>query len=429
MLGDAPGHLAGAVEEDEARIVIAVRVEPVRDELACEVALSFFRAPAVADIGADLENAERREVAVLDAGIQAVRIEGLAEVVDIGDVAGLLRRGGHADLGGAAEVVEDAPPAAVLLGGAAVAFVDDDEVEEIRPEEVAEVLLVVIAHELLVQGEIHLIGGERHRVLFGGPDLVGDLPERGEVLLDGLVHEDISVCEIEHLFDEARREQAVDDLEGRIGLAGAGGHDEKDALAAAGDGVHGAVHGDALVVPRGKGVRRDVVGLTEGLFLPVGEPFALIDLAAPAGGELRLGGEAVQRQVPLEAGEVIVFGEAVPVGAVGKGEVEHFCVELGLLEPVGDGVAVVLGLNDGNGVLAVEVEEVVHLFCLLPRDETAAEQNFSVGDLRLHGDLVPGPAAGERGRDELELDVLLGHFLFGQYGAHAPASFEKFFKL
>lgn len=42
MLGDAPGHLAGAVEEDEARIVIAVRVEPVRDELACEVALSFF---------------------------------------------------------------------------------------------------------------------------------------------------------------------------------------------------------------------------------------------------------------------------------------------------------------------------------------------------------------------------------------------------
>ncbi len=44
--------------------------------------------------------------------------------------------------------------------------------------------------------------------------------------------------------------QAPDDLEGGVGLAGAGGHDEQDAVLPLGDGFDGLVDGDALVVAR-----------------------------------------------------------------------------------------------------------------------------------------------------------------------------------
>jgi hypothetical protein len=44
--------------------------------------------------------------------------------------------------------------------------------------------------------------------------------------------------------------QPPDDLEGGVGLAGAGGHDQQDALLAAGDGFDRAVDGVELVVAR-----------------------------------------------------------------------------------------------------------------------------------------------------------------------------------
>ena len=64
-------------------------------------------------------------------------------------------------------------------------------------------------------------------------------------------------------YEKARRQQYLayfaqypelpqppDDLEGRVRLACAGGHDEQDALFTPRDGVHGAVDGDQLVVAR-----------------------------------------------------------------------------------------------------------------------------------------------------------------------------------
>ena len=44
--------------------------------------------------------------------------------------------------------------------------------------------------------------------------------------------------------------QPPDDLEGGVGLAGAGGHDEQDAVLAARNGLDRAVDGDLLVVAR-----------------------------------------------------------------------------------------------------------------------------------------------------------------------------------
>ena len=48
--------------------------------------------------------------------------------------------------------------------------------------------LVIIAHQLLVQGEIHLVGDDGTFIVLGYIDFVGDLFQRGKILLDGLIH-------------------------------------------------------------------------------------------------------------------------------------------------------------------------------------------------------------------------------------------------
>lgn len=69
-----------------------------------------------------------------------------------------------------------------------VTLVHDDEVEEVRCKQLAEMLLVIIAHQLLVQGEIHLVGDDGTFIVLGYIDFVGDLFQRGKILLDGLIH-------------------------------------------------------------------------------------------------------------------------------------------------------------------------------------------------------------------------------------------------
>ena len=52
----------------------------------------------------DFDDLVGREEAVVDALLQRVGVDRLAEVVDVRDVLGFLRRGGQADLRGAGEV-------------------------------------------------------------------------------------------------------------------------------------------------------------------------------------------------------------------------------------------------------------------------------------------------------------------------------------
>ena len=81
--------------------------------------------------GGNLLHPERRQVAVVDAVAQRVRVHRLAEVgIGVG-VEGALRRGGQAQLHGRREVVQDRAPRTLVPGAAAVALVNDDEVEEV----------------------------------------------------------------------------------------------------------------------------------------------------------------------------------------------------------------------------------------------------------------------------------------------------------
>ena len=80
----------------------------------------------------NLLHLERREEAVVDAVLERVDIDRLAEIGVGVHVVLALGRGGEAELHGGGEVIQDAAPVAFVVGAAAMALVNDDEIEEVR---------------------------------------------------------------------------------------------------------------------------------------------------------------------------------------------------------------------------------------------------------------------------------------------------------
>lgn len=116
VVGDARSDFADAVFEDDIVVVVGVIVDAVLDFLAEEIELALARTPAIADVRLHVDDAERREEAVVDALPQTVGVDGITEVIDVRDVGRLFRRGRHADLDSRVEVVEDLAPPTVGLG-------------------------------------------------------------------------------------------------------------------------------------------------------------------------------------------------------------------------------------------------------------------------------------------------------------------------
>ena len=268
-LGDLLGDELGAVVDDEGAVEILLVVDAVLDLVAVAVELAFFGTVALdIQVDVDLDDLVGGEEAVLDALLERVGVDRLAEVMDVGDVLGFLGRGGEADLRGGGKVVEDLAPGGILGGAAAVAFVDDDEVEEAGRELAEELLPLLRAGDGLVEAEIDLVGGVDAALLVegggefdlgavgaldglgAGAELGHGRAEGAEVVDHGLVDEDVAVGEKEDAFLPPGLPEPPDDLEGGVGLAGAGGHDEQDAVLPLGDGFDGGVDGVALVVAR-----------------------------------------------------------------------------------------------------------------------------------------------------------------------------------
>ncbi len=159
-LGHLPGDTLGALVDDQITVEVLLVVDAVFDLVAVLVGFALLRAVALdIDIEVDLDHLVGREEAVADAFLQRVAVHGFAEVVDIGDVFRLLRRGGEADLGGGGEVVEDLPPGGILCRAAPVTFVDDDEVEKVAGELPVELLAFLGAGDGLVECKVNLVGG------------------------------------------------------------------------------------------------------------------------------------------------------------------------------------------------------------------------------------------------------------------------------
>jgi hypothetical protein len=67
-----------------------------------------------------------REESVANTFFKRIRVNRLAEIMDVRDILGLFRRGGETDLSRRGKIFKDFAPGGVIRRAAAVAFVDDD---------------------------------------------------------------------------------------------------------------------------------------------------------------------------------------------------------------------------------------------------------------------------------------------------------------
>ena len=282
-------------------------------------------------------------------------------------------------------------------------LVDDDEVEEVRPEEFAEALLVVLAEELLVEREVDLVRCDRRAVVGRVVDLVDDAGERPEILLDGLVDEDVAVGQVEDLLPEARLAQPVDDLEGRVRLARARRHDEQQADLPAGNRIECTVDGDLLIVARRKRALRHIEGLLDDLHLRIRQMALFLE----ARDELRRARERVERQLALDTRQIVELCKSVAVRAVGEFDIHHLGIRLGLLQAVRDSVLVVFRLDDRQRMARLRVEYIVGKLRPLAHLQIPPDIDPPRRDRQLHADVRRIPDPLQRRRDVAMLDILL----------------------
>ena len=249
-LGDLLSDELTAFFDHEVFVEIGAVVDAVFDFLAVLVLETLWRAPTLGiDVQCDLDDLVGSEEAVVDALLQGVGVERIAEILGAGNLLGFLGCGGEADVGGAFEVFEDLAPLAVFAGAAAMALIDDDEIEEVRAELLVGVVVAVLAvGESLVKREVDVVGRVDLLVLDDGHRVL----EVAEVAADGLVDQRGAVRQKEDALFQAALPKAIDDLERGVGLPGARRHHEEVAVVAfvLGNRLDGAIDGDLLVVAR-----------------------------------------------------------------------------------------------------------------------------------------------------------------------------------
>ena len=221
--------------------------------------MTFARAPFVINIRLYAYDLERSEETVVDAFFQAVLINRLAKIIDIGYVRSFLRRCGHTDLRGRGEVFQHFTPTALFFCAAAMALIHDNEIKKIL---IKELLIVrkrffvrlffgrLVPDKLLIEGEIYLMGRDRGAVVFCKIDLMDNLFEWLKISAYRLIDKIIAVGKVKYLLLYAALQQTIYDLESGIGLPRSRRHDKQNAVLPLCDGVHCAVDGNLLIISR-----------------------------------------------------------------------------------------------------------------------------------------------------------------------------------
>ena len=192
------GHQFGALIQDQDSVHVFLVVGAVLDALAQVFDHARRRGPAV-DVFVDIDANHfiRGEETVFNPLLEAVGINRLAKIGEVGNVFGFLGRGGHAEMDGAGEVIEDFTPCRIFGGAATMALVDNDQVEKIGRDISEYFIFFGWAGDGLIERQVNFIG----RIDFPIFDLGHDRAEGLEVVDQGLVGQNIAVDQKQDAFD------------------------------------------------------------------------------------------------------------------------------------------------------------------------------------------------------------------------------------
>ena len=398
VLRDFVRYLANAVFDDDIVVVVGIVVDAVFDRVSVDVLLPFEGSPFISDVGLDVDDLEGSKEAVIYAFPEAIFIDGIAKIGDVRLVARFLWCCRHTYLYGIRKVLKNLSPIAIVFCASPVALVHDDEVEEFGLEEFFVVLRPFLSDELLIEREIDLVS--RIGVLFVLLiiDLVDSIREWLKVLLYRLVHQDVSVGQIEHFLHLLGLEQTIDDLEGSIGFAGSCRHNKEQTLLSLGNSLNRTVYCIPLVIARWKSVLTSIIRLVDGLQLVWRDAFSIVTLGKETGIEFLFRGKLFHRNSPFLPSQEIILLKAEPVGTVGKGNVHHPSILLRLLHTEADRMVGILRLDNCNRRGAIEEEHVVGFLGFLADKKIALQVYLAIGNLRLHRNLVQSPTFTRNGR-------------------------------
>jgi hypothetical protein len=213
--------------------------------------------------------------------------------------------------------------------------------------------------------------------------------KRSEVIDHRLVDQNVAVGQKQNallLTDlPVRFPQSPNNLKGGVGLAGAGCHDQQDAILPLGDGLHGCIDGVALVIAWPLVATIVVIGLQDDFFLRGVEFFPLPIFRPQFGGA----GESVERQIAFDCDALtgaVVKDKAVAVAGKHEGNLQRRRVIEGLLHAVTIGELAFLGLDQGDGVV-LEIQHKVGLFGFASADQFAAHNDAPFGERYLPANL------------------------------------------
>jgi len=152
--GDSGGNQLGALFQDQSPVIIHFVVFAVFNQLAVFVGLAIFRPPPFqVAVDADADDFVGREEAIGNALPEGVGVDRVAEILDIGNLPGLLGGGGQANLGGGGKIFQDLAPGRITGGAASVALVHDNEIKKVGRKLLVDVLLFLGAGDRLIEGQ------------------------------------------------------------------------------------------------------------------------------------------------------------------------------------------------------------------------------------------------------------------------------------
>ena len=120
---------------------------------------------------------------------------------------------------GVLEVFQYLAPVAIILGTATMALVHNHQIKELGLEKLCVVFGSFLTYQLLVEGEIDFVSCIGILLILLIAHLMDGVVQRLEILLNRLVYQHVAVGQVEHLLHQARLQQAIDNLEGGIGLS------------------------------------------------------------------------------------------------------------------------------------------------------------------------------------------------------------------
>ena len=230
-------------------------------------------------------------------------------------------------------------------------LIHNHEVKEVRRKKISEVFLIIVTHQLLIQREIDLMRGNGTFIVFRGVDLMNHLFQRCKILLNGLIHKDITVSQIENLFLHIALKQTINDLECGISLARTGSHNQQKAILSLGNSINCSVNCNTLIITRRIGILAAIIGLGSNCFLL----WCHGGLSFVSSHQLSFRREFVQAKFPLFTGQKIMLCKAITIGAICKRYIQHLCISHCLLQTIRNAVLVVLCLNNRNRVIITEM--------------------------------------------------------------------------